>query len=93
MTSMTSMISNSSLQLWVFPSAQTRAEVARNPKLRPINCFKVIRVDSPHTQALMVPEANRLLEEIGTAFVDRLKADQLPSIDLFSLVPPGREKT
>lgn len=61
------------------PPAQTRAEVARNPKLQPINCFKVIRVDSlTHSQALMVPEANRLLEEIGTAFVDRLKADQLP---------------
>lgn len=61
------------------PPAATREEVARHPRLRPLDCSDYITIDPlTHSQAIMVPEANEFLKEIGAAFMNRLSEDQLP---------------
>lgn len=61
------------------PPADTREEAALSKRLVPIKCGDVISIDPlTHSQALLVPKAHDLLEQIGSTFMGRLAEDKLP---------------
>lgn len=70
---------------------RTREEVRQHKKLVPVSDSKGIIIDElTHSEPYLVPEAARLLEDLGESFVMRLQRDRMP---LYRLVVTSITRT